>query len=202
MGQRRLSREELRQQTCERLLEAASRVIPEKGYQATSIEDISSEAGYSRGAFYSNFADKDALFYRLLEVHCENEQQMLSEMFDQRGGLDELRQQLGEYYALTCTENRQFILYTEAQIHALRNDDFRQKLITLQRSSGERIAGLIQRYFEAQGRQLDVSRYDDIATGLMALSTGIGFAQMLDKEGMDNQRVMTVLMTFFDAVSA
>lgn len=63
----RLSRDEQRQQTVNRLMDSAEQLFATDGIAETSIEDIAENAGYSRGAFYSNFDDKDALVVRLLE---------------------------------------------------------------------------------------------------------------------------------------
>jgi AcrR family transcriptional regulator len=46
----------------ERLLEAAVRVVAEKGYGATTIADLTREAGISRTTFYAMFTDKEACF--------------------------------------------------------------------------------------------------------------------------------------------
>src|SRR5437660_1579452 len=37
-----------------------------RGFQRSSVEEISAEAGYTRGAFYSNFKSKDELLVELL----------------------------------------------------------------------------------------------------------------------------------------
>jgi AcrR family transcriptional regulator len=46
----------------ERLLEAAVRVVAEKGYGATTVTDLTREAGISRTTFYAMFEDKEACF--------------------------------------------------------------------------------------------------------------------------------------------
>ena len=46
----------------ERLLEAAVRVVAEKGYGATTVADLTREAGISRTTFYAMFEDKEACF--------------------------------------------------------------------------------------------------------------------------------------------
>jgi AcrR family transcriptional regulator len=48
-------------------LDAAMELFAEQGFGATSIPDICTRAGLTKGAFYSNFADKDALFLALLD---------------------------------------------------------------------------------------------------------------------------------------
>jgi len=49
----------------------ARRVFQERGFHAASLEEIAEEAGYSKGAIYSNFAGKDELFLSVLEEHIE-----------------------------------------------------------------------------------------------------------------------------------
>ncbi|MGH8975530.1 MAG: TetR family transcriptional regulator, partial [Acidimicrobiia bacterium] len=63
----RLTREESRAQTRARLLESAAALFAERGFHGTSVEDIAERAGFSRGAFYSNFEHKADLFLALLD---------------------------------------------------------------------------------------------------------------------------------------
>jgi AcrR family transcriptional regulator len=60
-----------RDATCEKLFEAAARVFEEQGIGAASIEAIAAAAGFTRGAFYSNFKSKDELIIAMLEDHVE-----------------------------------------------------------------------------------------------------------------------------------
>jgi AcrR family transcriptional regulator len=56
-----------RAQTRARLLDAAFRVFAAKGFGAARIDDVCAAAGYTRGAFYSNFATLDELFFALYD---------------------------------------------------------------------------------------------------------------------------------------
>jgi AcrR family transcriptional regulator len=60
-----------RDDTCEKLFEAAARVFEEQGIGGASIEAIAAAAGFTRGAFYSNFKSKDELIIAMLEDHVE-----------------------------------------------------------------------------------------------------------------------------------
>jgi AcrR family transcriptional regulator len=60
-----------RDDTRERLFEAAARVFEEQGIGGASIEAIAAAAGFTRGAFYSNFNSKDELIIAMLEDHVE-----------------------------------------------------------------------------------------------------------------------------------
>lgn len=56
-----------RRETQVRLQDAATAVFSELGLQGASVEAICARAGFSRGAFYSNFSSKEQLFLALLE---------------------------------------------------------------------------------------------------------------------------------------
>jgi AcrR family transcriptional regulator len=58
-----------RDDTCEKLFEAAARVFEEHGIGSASIEAIAAAAGFTRGAFYSNFKSKDELIIAMIEDH-------------------------------------------------------------------------------------------------------------------------------------
>lgn len=50
----------------ERILDAAAELIPQFGYDKTTVSDIARQAGISKGAIYLHFESKDALFEALL----------------------------------------------------------------------------------------------------------------------------------------
>jgi AcrR family transcriptional regulator len=53
--------------TRQQILAAAERLFAARGFGGTSLEDVASEAGYSKGAVYSNFAGKNDLFFAVIE---------------------------------------------------------------------------------------------------------------------------------------
>jgi AcrR family transcriptional regulator len=65
----RLTREESRALTREKLLASAREVVGREGYDAASVDRIAEEAGFSKGAFYSNFNSKEEIILELLETH-------------------------------------------------------------------------------------------------------------------------------------
>lgn len=66
----RLTREQSQALTREKLLRAASDIVARDGYSGATIEGIAEAAGFSKGAFYSNFANKEDIFLQLLESHA------------------------------------------------------------------------------------------------------------------------------------
>jgi AcrR family transcriptional regulator len=65
---RRLTQAESREQTRRQLLAAAARVFAQKGFAGASLEEISELAGYTTGALYYHFANKEQLFLELLRT--------------------------------------------------------------------------------------------------------------------------------------
>jgi AcrR family transcriptional regulator len=68
-----LTRRERQEQTRELLLDAAAMVFARRGYHEASVEEIASEAGFSTGAVYSNFAGKEELFLALADREVEKQ---------------------------------------------------------------------------------------------------------------------------------
>ena len=58
-------------ETRARLLDAAFQVFAERGFGHVRISDVCERAGYTRGAFYSNFEDLEGLFFALYEQRAQ-----------------------------------------------------------------------------------------------------------------------------------
>ena len=104
----RLTREEQRAQTRDRLLDAAEELFVANGIGDTSIEQIAETAGYSRGAFYSNFDDKDALVLALIERHQDRSMVETDEIAEAATGPDDFLARLFER-SLNMTQSRSTI---------------------------------------------------------------------------------------------
>jgi AcrR family transcriptional regulator len=69
----RLTREESQALTRAKLLACAPEVVAREGYEGASIDKIAEAAGFSKGAFYSNFATKEEFFFELLSRHAKQD---------------------------------------------------------------------------------------------------------------------------------
>ncbi|GAB3570925.1 hypothetical protein GCM10027445_25360 [Amycolatopsis endophytica] len=77
---RRMTRR--RRETRERLIDAAYAVFTENGIRAARIEQICDRAGYTRGAFYSNFASKEDLFLAVYEQEMDARRDRLAKAIE------------------------------------------------------------------------------------------------------------------------
>ena len=91
-----------RENTRARLLEAAHEVFAEVGLDAASVEAICERAGFTRGAFYSNFESKDELFLALITRLSEDKLDEVSVRVRRLSGtdspLDLVRQTVGRHH--------------------------------------------------------------------------------------------------------
>lgn len=118
-----------RAETRARLLDAAFRVFAEKGFGLTRIEDVCSAAGYTRGAFYSQFASLDELFFVLYDQRAslitEQVRRALADVEnpgDLSGFVDRL--------TATLLLDRDWLLVkTDFLTHAARKPELAQRLV-------------------------------------------------------------------------
>lgn len=78
----RLTREQSRAQTRERILAAAAVVFTREGFTGASVDRIAEQAGYSKGAIYSNFASKEVLFLELVDHYANGQIDALCALID------------------------------------------------------------------------------------------------------------------------
>ena len=71
-----------RERTKARLMRAAYEVFAEVGLDGASVEAICERAGYTRGAFYSNFSTKEELFFELVRAVTDRKLEAVSERVD------------------------------------------------------------------------------------------------------------------------
>src|SRR3954471_9164051 len=62
-----LTRAGRKQLTREHLLASAERLFIERGFHSASIDDIAQAAGFTKGAVYAHFKNKEAVFIALME---------------------------------------------------------------------------------------------------------------------------------------
>src|SRR5271168_2584331 len=72
-----LTPERRRQQTREHLLAAAAQVFGERGFHGASLDEVAAVAGFTKGAVYSNFKNKEDLFLALFKANYDREMDAL-----------------------------------------------------------------------------------------------------------------------------
>lgn len=181
MGQlKRLTRAERQEKTREALLDAAARVFVKRGFQGSSVEEISAEAGYTRGAFYSNFKSKEEIFVALLHDRVYTRYTAMYE----EGLRDPKRvptfRETGAMLAAMQARSEDtwlFRLWFECLAQAGRDDELRELAATFWRGNRTRGQKLIE---TALPQQTD--RAKAISTALIALDIGLAIQHFVDPD--------------------
>ena len=77
------------EQTRERIMDIAEDAVLHKGFAATSIDEIISEAGITKSGFFYHFRDKNDLAKSLLQRYTDNEWKIFDQLFQQAEELSE-----------------------------------------------------------------------------------------------------------------
>jgi AcrR family transcriptional regulator len=80
----------------EAALEPAREIFAKNGFLGASADMIAEHAGYSKGAVYSNFENKGALFLKLLKERMSEEIGELRALLSRSGSAEEIMQVLEE----------------------------------------------------------------------------------------------------------
>jgi len=199
MPRKRLNRDESRAQTRQLLLAAAGRVIAKRGFGGTSVEDIAVEAGYTRGAFYSNFKGKDDLFVELLRHDHEEMLEVFREIFRSTQDMDDLGKRLRTFYGQIFRNNDHCLLWMEARLHAVRHASFRTRLNQLINEMRAHVTGFIERYHTLTGATPPIPARE-LAIGLISLAESIKFTHLVDPREVDDAVANRILELFFGSV--
>jgi len=196
----RLTRKEQREQTRSRLLAAAQRLFVAQGFAGTSVEDIAEAAGYTRGAFYSNFEDKDDLFLALLDESLANRVAELNELAGESASLPDFFGRI-----IRSNESREMrrttILHTEFWLYAARNPHVRKKLAERQRNELRAFERAIEAQFKTVGLEPPVDIHE-AGYVLLALDTAIPRLKLTDPEDVPDNFFFKAVLQLFEAAQA
>jgi AcrR family transcriptional regulator len=176
---RRLTRGESRDATRAKLIEAAEKIFIRFGFDASSVERIAEAAGFSRGAFYSNFQNKDELFVAVLNKRCLEISSALGEIFRREPNVAKRLQAVRDWYVNQEQQKRWIVLETEFTLRAIRNRAVRVRLAGLRQQELETYSALVGQHFAQIGRRA-IGRPRTIALSLMAIVQGLGRLSLID----------------------
>jgi AcrR family transcriptional regulator len=143
----RLTRAQRRQQTRARLLDAAGQVFARRGFHAATVDEVAEAAGYTKGAVYSNFANKDELFLALLDQRLADQLQQVGALYAIESS-EELRAAMRGRTERDFAAARDFgVLTLEFSLYAMRNPAAQAELAKRYRQLRGRLAELITKRY-------------------------------------------------------
>jgi AcrR family transcriptional regulator len=178
---RRLTRRESQNVTRARLIAAAEKIFIQFGFDSSSVERIAEAAGFSRGAFYSNFQDKDELFIAVLNKRRLAISSALGEIFRCEPDVTKRLQAVRDWYVNQEQQKEWIILETEFTLRAIRNPAVKVRLVGLRRQELETYSALVAQHFSQIGRPA-IDRPGTIALSLMAIVQGLGRLSLINTD--------------------
>jgi AcrR family transcriptional regulator len=169
-----------REETRRRLFEAAAEVFVQLGIGGASVDAITAAAGFSRGAFYSNFADKEELVTAMLADHVDQTVRRHMELLAHHRDPDDFMAALR-----TMDRNgqdplgRSPLLHLELLLYATRAADHRHELAEFLEARRQIVVDIVEGtgLVTTQKGPLDPRL---LATMLLAMEDGFRLHQLID----------------------
>ncbi|MFM0247977.1 TetR/AcrR family transcriptional regulator [Paraburkholderia sediminicola] len=195
----RLSREESRLQTRAHLLAAAKRLFVERGFGATSLRDIAAEAGYTQGAFYSNFASKEDLFVELMRERSKTQMTDIARtLSDPSASADDILNALEIWAQTLDAEPEWSVLGVEFKLQGRRNPVFATASQALLDAHRDGLAYCIGQIFARLDRVPPESP-TVLAASFMGLSQGLALQRSMLSEVPIGHMIMVFLRSLLAA---
>jgi AcrR family transcriptional regulator len=198
----RLTRKQQQARTRSSLMSAAADVFAERGLQQASIDEVAARAGFTKGAFYANFANKEELFLAMLEERFAARLEQIERLSQTDSGVEEQARAAGEDFARELAGDPDWQrLFFEFAAHAGRDEGFRRQLTIRYGDLREGIAAVFARRARELGLALPVSE-DDLAVMTFAMANGFALERMLEPGVASSELYGTMLVIFFAGLRA
>ena len=181
----RLSRTERRARTRDDLVDAADALFSANGFHATSVDAVADAAGYTKGAVYSNFASKEALFLAVYDRRADEAaaaiERELEEAPDPITGIETL--------ARARVEQRSpgdgwLAVFFEFWAHVLRHPELRERFAAINKRVNEPLAAAAGQVAAEHGIEPEqpVAR---MATAYYAMQLGLQLERLTQPDVVD-----------------
>jgi AcrR family transcriptional regulator len=197
----RMTREQSKANTRERLLAAARGVFARSGFHGASVEEIASAAGFSTGALYSNFDGKEDLFLVLMEREIEEHAREITEAVRARASMSE-RATGGARQWMTMIEREPdvVLLFMEFWAYGVRDAQVRPKVAARFAQMREVLTRLIADGVRDFHLELELPA-EQLALAIDALADGIARQKLTDPDAVPDELMGRVLSLLFTAAT-
>ena len=202
MGRQRLTRLEQQARTRSQLMKAAAKVFSRKGMKGASIDEVTQEAGYTKGAFYANFRSKEELFLAILDERFGERLAQIDHAFaSDESPPEQARHAAAEFARSIRADPDHDRLFLEFATHALQEPGFRAELITRFVTLRERMAAIYERRMEEYGIKPPVPT-DRIVRMVIAMADGWSLWGLLEPDAVDDEMFESMMEIFTTGIGA
>jgi AcrR family transcriptional regulator len=203
----RLTRAEAKAQTRQRLLDSAARIFAEKGFGGASLEEIAESAGYSTGAMYANFDNKDQLFLEVVAAQrsraAARRIEAATQIFDEAlaSGTD-VFDALSRMFVQVADRDRAVApLQAEFWLYAVRNPDAKRVIADSLSGQVDDLEPVVARALERYGAAPDVASRE-VTVIVLALFQGLVRRRRLEPAAVPDDLLARALRWLFAGLRA
>lgn len=177
----RMTRAESQAATREKLVATATALFLRDGYAATSLEKVADEAGFSKGAVYSNFRNKDELCLAVVDAIRADQAMRMASALAGTTSLEEMLAAFQEWADTTIGDVAWTVFEVEFATRARQDEHVRQELAARNSEIRDAVAVLLSRHADEFGIELPMSA-TDCATAVLSLGVGLGVQRAIDPD--------------------
>ncbi|MFF8908425.1 TetR/AcrR family transcriptional regulator [Streptomyces olivaceoviridis] len=171
-----------RVRTRARLLDAAFAVFAAKGYGRVSIEEVCEAAGFSRGAFYSNFATLDELFFALYQERADLIAAQVADALAQDGPDLDVPASVDRVTEVLLLDVDWLLVKTDFLVHAARNPAVARALLDHRARLRRAVADRLSRARGHTALPAVLGDADGAAHAVVAAYDGVTAQLLLDRD--------------------
>jgi AcrR family transcriptional regulator len=183
----KLTPERRRQQTRDVLIAAAAEVFARRGFEGAALEEIAETAGFTRGAIYKNFDDKEDLFFAVTDRLNEQVIEAFRTIAPEGASpTDWDIARLAELWRTSVGgefEDLFFAIGKEYELYVLRNPDARPRAVAHRRRQRDLVASFIDEVAEQSGMTLRLPSAT-LAAIILAAADGLTYTARIDGEDL------------------
>jgi AcrR family transcriptional regulator len=195
------TRAERRARTRTELVDAAERLFTAQGFHATSLDAVAAEAGYTKGAVYSNFASKEDLFFAIYERRLEQRVAEFEAIFATAPtALDGLREAARTAAPRSDRSDGWLAVFFEFWAHVLRHEELRERFARLHSRIIDPLEAGLRKHAEEVGEPLPEDPRK-LATVRYAMQLGLQLERLTQPELIDTELGARMLTLSIDGGS-
>jgi AcrR family transcriptional regulator len=170
-----------RDDTRRSLLDAAAKLIAERGYRGTTVNDVVARAALSKGTFYWHFKSKHDLLLAVLEDRFDRPVRELAQLLASASSQEDMAPEASRrFLELVGPKRETVVLEHEYRSLAVRDPRVRARYRKRQAALRDALAAGL----DARARQLGAPPFAtptrDIATAYLALGSGLAVERLID----------------------
>lgn len=183
-----------RRETRARLLDAAATVFAQRGFGRTSIEEVCETAGFTRGAFYSNFGSLDELFFAMYEQRAGRVAAQVAEALSEPG--ERTVPALVERVVAALSVERDWtMIKAEYFLHAARNPAAASALSTHRDAVVDALVPALRDVVDLTALPPSMRTARTLARAVVAVHDGATLELLIDPDQRAHRRWLRALLT-------